>query len=90
IDFGKAIFSEKEVTIIISGWIGEVDIVLPPDLPVSINASIRIGSMKILGHGLDGVKREFINVTEGYESATKRLNLIIRFGIGEVNVTRHV
>lgn len=86
IDLSKAIIPEGESTIVISGLIGDVDIYVPYDLDVSVNASATFGELKVLGYKQGGVNRQINLSTKGYEDASRRIKISISTFIGDVDV----
>ena len=86
INLATAIIPEREVIIDISGWIGEVTVLVPQGLPIKVNIDIRVGDVTLFNNTESGVSRFISYITEDYNSAVKRVNLMISHSIGEVKV----
>lgn len=86
IDLSKAIIPEGESSIVISGFIGDVDIYVPYDLDVSVNASATFGELKVLGYKQGGVNRQIGLSTKGYDEAASKVKISISTFIGDVEV----
>lgn len=86
IDLSKAIIPEGESTIVISGLIGDVDIYVPYDLDVSVNASATLGELKVLGYKQGGINRQISLSTKGYKEAARKIKISISTFIGDVDV----
>lgn len=86
IDLSKAIIPEGESTIVISGLIGDVDIYVPYDLDVSVNATVTFGELEILGYKQGGINRQISLATKEYEHASRKIKVSISSFIGDVDV----
>ncbi|WP_048601222.1 cell wall-active antibiotics response protein LiaF [Rubeoparvulum massiliense] len=86
LDLSRAVLSEGETNIELSGWIGDVNVWVPSDMAIKVNANIQIGDAIIFHHAQEGVLRNFSYISEGYEEADKKINLDISFFIGDVKV----
>lgn len=86
LDLTNAIIPDREVIIEISGFIGDTNVYLPPDLPYNVEASLKVGEITILDHNESGTQR-YINVkSNDYDRATKKVCISIDWKIGDVNV----
>lgn len=86
IDLSLAI-NEKEITIFhLEGIIGDIDLVIPEDVGVSIEASVLLGEIKFGQMKEEGAMNKMIWHTPNYDSAMSKVRLIISYAIGEVNV----
>ncbi|WP_165820796.1 cell wall-active antibiotics response protein LiaF [Pueribacillus theae] len=86
IDLTKAIIPAGETVLVVSGWIGDIDIYVPYDLDVSINASVTIGELEVFGNKQSGISRSLSKRTESYTSAEKKVKLILSLTIGDIDV----
>ena len=88
IDLSQSNIKSSEKILSLSGVIGEVSIILPKTLKVSVKANVTVGDIKILDTTDDGF---FINRTyqsEGYETAKKKLYISISQVIGDIEIRR--
>lgn len=88
LDFTKAFIPEKETPIRIDSWAGDVHILLPEDLDVRISASVKAGDINIFGQKADGVVRDLFYESPDYETATKKLDIIIDLKAGSIRVDK--
>lgn len=86
IDLSKAVIPPGETTIEINALLGDIHIYVPYELEVSVQASVLMGEMDLLGHHQDGIARRFATQSAGYQQATKRVNIILSLGLGEIDV----
>jgi len=85
-DFSLALHEEKEVTVILQGMIGNLNIILPEDMAVSVEGSVLAGSLHVGGTRRDGVGNKVVWQSPGYESAETKVKLIASYLVGEVNI----
>lgn len=88
IDLTSASIIDREGRIGVSGWIGDVDVLVPPQLALRAQGSVLIGSITILGRGADGFFRELAYVTDDFDSAEKRVSIDINLGVGDISIIR--
>ncbi len=82
----SAIIKEGEFFIDISGWVGEITVIVPQDLAIKVNADVHVGEVNVLNHKQSGTSRFVTYTSEGYDKAEKKVNLMVSLSIGEVNV----
>ncbi len=88
LDLAKSNITAGEKILNLSGVIGEISVILPKTLEVSVKANATIGDIKILDIKDDGF---FINRTyhsEGYETAKKKLYISVSQVIGDIEIRR--
>ncbi|WP_051302209.1 cell wall-active antibiotics response protein LiaF [Salibacterium aidingense] len=86
IDFSKAIIDEGETVIVLQGGIGDVDLYIPYDLNVSIQASAALGDINILEHREEGLNKEAIVQTDYYKEAPRKVKILISVILGDIDV----
>lgn len=86
IDLSHANISENKSTIVINGWIGDVDIFVPYDLDVMVIARVTLGEIKIFGNKESGLNRSTTIETTGYSKAVKRVEIVVNLFIGDIDV----
>ncbi|WP_421384083.1 cell wall-active antibiotics response protein LiaF [Bacillus salacetis] len=87
-DISKAYIPEGETPIHIKGWIGDVKMLIPEDIPVDISVEGSIGDIKIFGQKSSDIKPSLSYRSPGYEEAEKKLKIIIEFTIGSVRINK--
>jgi lia operon protein LiaF len=86
IDLSKAILSDGEIQISVAGWIGDVDIFVPKELPVQIITNVRIGESQIFDQFEGGLKRNSYYKSFGYDEAYRKVLIKIDLKIGDVRI----
>ena len=88
LDLSQSNIKAGEKILSLNGVIGEISVILPKTLKVSVKANVTIGDIKILDTTDDGF---FINRTyqsEGYETAKKKLYISVSQVIGDIEIRR--
>jgi hypothetical protein len=67
---------------------GDLTILLPPDVPVDIDASVGAGQVNLLGETSDGLSVNRTYTSDGFESAAVRLTLDLDVAAGNIRVDR--
>lgn len=86
LDFSRAFIPDKEIPIRISGWIGDVKIIVPADLEFSMDIHAGIGDIRVLGKTQDGIAQNFSFKTAGFNEATRRITFDIELKIGDIRL----
>lgn len=88
LDLAKSNIKEGEKILRLSGVIGEISVLLPETLKVSVKANVTVGDIKILDTTDDGflINRTF--QSEGYETAKKKLYISVSQVIGDIEIRR--
>ncbi|RIW35352.1 hypothetical protein D3H55_08125 [Bacillus salacetis] len=87
-DISKAYIPEGETPIYLKGWIGDVKMLIPEDIPVDIKIDGSIGDIKLFGQKSSDIKPNMNYRTPGYENAEKKIKIIIEFSIGSVRINK--
>lgn len=72
--------------IVISGFIGDVRILLPPDLPIFVHASNFVNDIDLMGQRVSGFSNTLDSQTEKYTGAESKIYLAINTFIGDIRV----
>lgn len=88
IDFNKAYIPEKETSVTLKGWIGDVKMIIPEGVPVSIQANIKVGDVRIFEHKSEAINRYLEYKTPGYDEATRKLKIMIELKIGSIRIDK--
>ncbi|WP_255298576.1 cell wall-active antibiotics response protein LiaF [Brevibacillus dissolubilis] len=86
IDLSRAVIPDEETFLFINGWIGDVTIYVPIDLPVSVIGEVNFGDMEILGHRQGGINRRVMLSADHYDVATQKVKIIISLIAGDIDV----
>lgn len=88
IDFSKAFIPEKETPVTVKGWIGDVKMIVPENIPVHIQTKINVGDIRIFDLKTDSVNRSLDYKTPGYDEAIRKLNITVDLKIGSIRIDK--
>lgn len=90
VNFTTAILPDGETVFHLSGWVGNMDIILPEELAVDIDATTNVGSVEFFGEEeQSGISRNNIKFrSDDYDTAAKKIRIIASLNIGEISVKR--
>ncbi|MHC0036787.1 cell wall-active antibiotics response protein LiaF [Pseudoneobacillus sp. C159] len=88
IDFSKAYIPEKETPIIVSGWIGDVKMIVPEGIPVKVEAKVKVGDIRVFELRSNEMNRHLTYTTPGYDEAVKKLTITIALKVGSVRIDK--
>lgn len=86
IDLTKAIIPEGETVLVVSAWIGDIDIYVPYDLDLAVSATVTIGDLDILSDKQGGFQRHVSLKSKNYGASKRRVKLILSLLIGDIDV----
>lgn len=86
IDLSRAIVPEGETTIMIEGWIGDIDLYVPYGLEVSVKANVTLGDLDVLGHKFGGLNRSIAISTNEFNTSSRRIKILLSLFIGDIDV----
>lgn len=86
IDLSRAMLVQEEAVLIVEGWVGDVTIYVPVDLPVSVSAEVSVGDLEVLGHRQGGISRSLMMRSDHYENGMNKVNLHISLLVGDIKV----
>jgi lia operon protein LiaF len=88
IDFSKAFIPEKETPVTVRGWIGDVKMLVPENIPVHITSKINVGDIRIFDMKTDSLNRSLDYKSEGYDEALRKLNITVDLKIGSIRIDK--
>lgn len=86
IDLSRAMLMKEEALLVVEGWVGDVTIYVPVDLPVSVSAEVSIGDLEVFGHRQGGISRSVMIRSDHYEQAGQKVNVHISLLVGDIKV----
>ncbi|MBM7620756.1 lia operon protein LiaF [Bacillus tianshenii] len=87
-DFSKAYIPDKETKIRIKGVVADLKMLIPDDLPIRIESSVKIGKIRVFDESSQGKKCRVSYESPNYESATRKLDIELDLKIGDVRIDR--
>lgn len=85
-DFTKAFIPEETIPIRLSGWVGDIKILVPDDLAYRVAVKAKVGDTKIGNKKWDGILKNISYQTENYEEAVRRIDFDFDFQVIEVSI----
>jgi lia operon protein LiaF len=86
IDLSLAILEKKETILILQGVIGDLDLIVPEDIGVSVNASVIFGKIDVAAQRESGVMNKLLWQSPNFESADHHVKLVISYIVGDVDI----
>ncbi|MEW6033704.1 MAG: cell wall-active antibiotics response protein LiaF [Chloroflexota bacterium] len=86
LDLRRARIPQGETKLRVSGFVGNMKIVVPPGLAVSAQGEVGIGSISLLGQKAEGFGRQISSATADYEAAEKRVKVEMSLMVGEASI----
>lgn len=86
IDLSLAILEQKETTVILQGVIGDIDIIVPEDIGVSVTSSVVFGQIDVAMNKEAGVMNKVSWNSPNYESCDHRVKLVVSYLVGDIDI----
>ncbi|MCF6138402.1 cell wall-active antibiotics response protein LiaF [Pseudalkalibacillus berkeleyi] len=87
-DYTRAFIPDKETTIKLSGWVGDIKILIPEDVEFTVTTSSKIGDIKIGNYKKEGLVKNANYTSDRYDEATRKLNFQFDFKILDLKIDR--
>jgi len=85
-DLSLAILEQPETTVLLQGIIGDVDIIVPEYIGLSVEASVLFGPLDIHLQREHGVMNRVQWRSPNYEQAHNKVRLIVSYAVGDIDV----
>lgn len=79
---------EGEYTLDVSGWMGQIRVLVPKDLAVTVNASMQMGQVDVFGDTHSGLVRDVMFQDPDFNTATTRLVIFAHLPLGQIDIVR--
>lgn len=86
LDLSYALLEKNEITITLHGLIGDIDIIVPKDMAIKVDAELWIGEIEIDGNKESGTMCRVIWCSPDYEHHDMKVNLVCSFIVGDIQV----
>ena len=86
LDFTTALIPDGETTLHLNGFLGNVRVLIPEGIGLSLSTTAFISDVRFMGHKTDNFLAPFKVQTPGYEEAQKKILLEITHFITETRV----
>ncbi|WP_152654890.1 cell wall-active antibiotics response protein LiaF [Oceanobacillus sp. CFH 90083] len=88
LDLTDAYIPDEETEISIRSMAGDVTMLIPEEVEFQAHATAKAGDIKILDEESTGINTEVFYETDQYESATKKLHIVLRLKAGSIRIDR--
>lgn len=86
LDLSTAIWEQEETTILIQGVVGDIDIIVPEEIGVWVEASLAVGPVHVDLHNDHGVMSKVNWQSSNYGTSSNRVKLIVSFIVGDIDI----
>lgn len=88
INLATAHLEDKTYHIRVEGWVGDVRILVPASIPVSVQAEVNLGDVNVFEHAESGTGRNVYHTDVSFDTAVRRVQIDARLKIGDVQIVR--
>jgi lia operon protein LiaF len=88
LDLSLALTNQRDTTLVFQGLIGNIDLLVPEDLGVSIRGTIVLGQTQVEEQREAGLMNKVLWTTDNYDTADQRVHIEISYLIGDLHVKR--
>jgi len=85
-DFSLAIWEEPEVTVVLQGVIGDIDIIVPENVGISVSGTVFFGQFEVDRRKEAGVWNKIDWRSPNYGTSSTKVRLIVSYMIADVDV----
>ena len=86
LDLSQIHLEDGETPFELNALIGDITVLVPADLPVSVVAEVTVGDIRIFRQSADGIGRRLTYETPGYDTATRKVRIMAHLLIGDITV----
>lgn len=87
-DFSQAFIPDKNTEISLTGWVGDIKLLIPEDVPFLVEGYASVGDVKISGHKQEGIGKSIQYKTTDYDEATRKLTFHVDFKVLDLRIDR--
>jgi len=98
VDLTTALMKDGMTVLNLTGWVGDIQVIMPEDLAVDISAAVRVGNIDIFGQEQEfkknktakrsGVSNTLNYRSEKFDEAFKKLRMQVSLNIGDISIRR--
>ncbi|WP_258112619.1 cell wall-active antibiotics response protein LiaF [Alicyclobacillus sp. SP_1] len=91
INLATAYIEDGDYVLDVSGWLGEIRILVPESLDVAVSATVGVGSIHLFAdkeNSHDGLGGKVVHEDPGYAQSSRRCRLNVNLHLGEVAIVR--
>jgi lia operon protein LiaF len=87
IDLTATVLQAGENSIICNLGMGDVEIIVPPNVPLKASCNAGIGDIHIFGRHSDGFGARLEHQDADYPNADRKISLTVKIGLGDIRVS---
>jgi lia operon protein LiaF len=89
LDLTRANIPDEETVIALSLWVGDVEVILPRGLAVSVRARVSLGEATVMGRTASGVGHpDLVYESPDFATAQRRVRMDVRVSVGDITVSQ--
>ncbi|MFC0215207.1 cell wall-active antibiotics response protein LiaF [Paenibacillus chartarius] len=85
-DLSLAILENKETTVVIQGVVGDVDIIVPDDIGVSVETSVTFGQIRAAHELESGLMNKLVWQSPNYRVSEHKVKLVVTYLVGDIDI----
>lgn len=89
LDLSDVALPDRETMWTVSGVIGDITVLVPRDLPVDVEAEVRVGDLTLFSQRADGIARRLNFTSPGYDVATRKVAIRVTLVVGDITIMRY-
>ncbi|MFL1674925.1 cell wall-active antibiotics response protein LiaF [Paenibacillus dendritiformis] len=89
IDLSLAMMEEPETMLLFQGVLGDMDISIPDDIGVKVEATVLFGQINAGQHRETGLLNKWTYTSPNYERSEQRVKLRISYIVGDIDIRLH-
>jgi lia operon protein LiaF len=86
LDFSLAIPEESDITLVMQGIIGDIDLFIPEDMGISVESSVLFGQVRVATERESGMMNKIHWQSPNYATAGSRVKLIVSYIVGDIDI----
>lgn len=86
LDLSQVQLEDGETPFELNALIGDITVLVPKDLPVSVSAEVTVGDIRIFRQSADGLGRRLNYESPGYAAATRKVRIMAHLLVGDITV----
>ncbi len=88
LDLSQVHLEDGETPFELNAMIGDITVLVPADLAVSVVAEVTVGDIRIFRQSADGIGRRLSYESPDYDSATRKVRIMAHLLIGDITVQK--
>lgn len=85
-DLSLVMLDQKETTIVLQGVLGDVDIIVPEFIGVSVNASALVGQIKAGDEKETGLVNKVVWQSPNYDACDQKVKLLVSYVVADIDI----